>query len=115
MLKCVSPASARSRTAHHSSSVVQHYANAISEAWGDGAGKMKRKELIVSDDADFKAQALSRKLKRNSKGKFQLESKEDMESPDEADALFAAMMPARVLVARQVMGGPGLVPHIWAE
>jgi hypothetical protein len=94
----------------------QDYANAISEAWGEGAGKMKRKEIIAPDDPDFKAQCLSRKLKRNSKGKFQLESKEDlaargMDSPDEADALLSAMMPTRLLISRQVMGGFEPVPH----
>lgn len=89
------------------------YANAISEAWGEGAGRMKRKDMLVCNDLDFKAQAVSRKLKRNSTGKFQLEPKEDMakrglDSPDEADAIFGAMMPAPMVRGQQVMGNqPG--------
>jgi hypothetical protein len=85
------------------------YNNAISEAWGEGAGKIKKKEIIIPDDLDFRGQILGRKLKRNSSGKFQLESKEDMakrglESPDEADAILGAMMPCPQGSPRQVMG-----------
>jgi hypothetical protein len=74
------------------------YANVISEAWGESVGQIKRRDHIIPNDAEFKGQVLSRKLKRNSTGKFQLESKEDMarrglESPDEADAILCAMMP----------------------
>jgi phage terminase large subunit len=73
------------------------YANAISEAWGESVGQIKRRDHLIPNDAEFKGQVLSRKLKRNSTGKFQLESKEDMarrglESPDEADAILCAMM-----------------------
>lgn len=85
------------------------YQNAISEAWAEGAGKIKKKEIIIPDDQDFKGQILGRKLKRNSSGKLQLESKEDMakrglDSPDEADAILGAMMPNLQMVPRQVVG-----------
>ncbi len=75
------------------------YRHAVSEAWGEGIRKIKRKEIILPADADLKAQILGRKAKRNSSGKLELESKEDMKkrglsSPDEADALFMALMPA---------------------
>ncbi|MDE2099815.1 MAG: hypothetical protein KGL39_21360 [Patescibacteria group bacterium] len=93
------------------------YANAISEAWGEGSGKVIKKDHIIPDDPDFKAQALTRQIKRNSSGKMQLESKEDLakrglESPDEADAIFCAMMPGPILrsvnlggLAREEVGG----------
>jgi hypothetical protein len=75
------------------------YKNAIGEAWGEGAGKIIRNEIILPNDPEFKAQILSRKAKRNSSGKFELESKEDMvarglASPDEADGVLGCMMPA---------------------
>jgi len=75
------------------------YKNAIAEAWGEGCNKIKRGDIILPADLDMKAQILGRKAKRNSSGKLELESKEDMKkrglnSPDEADAVFGAMMPA---------------------
>lgn len=84
------------------------YANAVSEAWGEGAAQIKRKEIIVCPDTEFKAQMLVRRLKRNSSGKFQLESKEDLakrglDSPDEADAVLGAMLPLP-MISRNVMG-----------
>lgn len=74
------------------------YRNAVAEAWGEGANKIKRCEIRLPNDPDLKAQILGRKCKRNSSGKLELESKEDMKkrglsSPDEADAVFGAMMP----------------------
>ncbi len=75
------------------------YKNAVSEAWGEGIRKIKRREIILPNDPDLKAQILGRKAKRNSSGKLELESKEDMKkrglsSPDEADAFFMSLMPA---------------------
>lgn len=74
------------------------YANAISEVWGVGASNIKACDLIIPDDEDFRAQILSRPLKRNSSGKFQIQPKDeyckDHPSPDEADAILGAMMPA---------------------
>jgi hypothetical protein len=85
------------------------YADEISEAWGEGAGKMKRLQHQMPNDTDFKAQVLSRKLKRASDGRFKLETKEDMakrgvESPDEADAVFMSAMPSKLRRSINVMG-----------
>jgi len=76
----------------------QNYSNAISETWHEGAGKIISQDIILPLDEDFRGQILTRQSKRNSTGKFQLESKEDMkkrglDSPDEADAILRAMMP----------------------
>ena len=73
------------------------YANAISEVWGSAACKIRSCEMIIPDDEDFRSQMLSRMLKRNSSGKFQIEPKEEyckrgFRSPDEADAICGAMM-----------------------
>ena len=88
------------------------YANAISEVWGCGAAKIRGCDIIMPNDEDFRSQVLSRTLKRNSSGKFQIETKEDyikrgFPSPDEADAIFGAMMPA-VNMARVNLLTPGL-------
>ena len=74
------------------------YANQISESWHESIGQIIRRDIILPHDDDFKAQILSRMSKRNSRGKFMLESKEDMakrglDSPDEADGILRAMMP----------------------
>lgn len=75
------------------------YANSISEVWGSGAKRIKDCDHIIPDDDDFRMQAITRPLKRNSQGKFQIQPKEDYckdgrPSPDEADAVFGAMMPS---------------------
>lgn len=79
---------------------TQGYKNAVSEAWGELANKIKKCAVILPDDPDLKAQLLGRKAKRNSSGLLELESKEDMkkrglDSPDEADAVAACSMPAQ--------------------
>lgn len=86
----------QSKTVHD-----HEYANAISEVWGSGAAKIRGRDIIIPNDDDFRSQILTRTLKRNSKGKFQIESKEDMvrrgvSSPDEADAILGAIMPAYI-------------------
>ena len=101
------------------------YGNAWSEAWGTTAGQIKECSIILPKDEDLRGQLLGRKLTRNSKGKFMLESKEEMRnrnvpSPDEADAVCCAIMPPMALVARPVMGGQPFVPKhtkdsIWCE
>ena len=75
------------------------YSNAVSEVWGVGAAKIRACDIIIPNDEDFRSQILSRTLKRNSTGKFQIEPKHDyvargFPSPDEADAILGAMMPA---------------------
>lgn len=89
----------------------ERYADAWSEAWGEGTARIKACEFVLPRDLEFRAQALSRKCKPISSGKYKLETKEEMRrrnipSPDEADAIFMAMMPPRILTARPVMGVP---------
>ena len=84
------------------------YANAVAEAWGSGAARIRKADIIIPNDEDFRMQVLTRTLKRQSAGKFLLESKEDMAkrglpSPDEADAIFGCMMTAPM--ARSVQFG----------
>lgn len=74
------------------------YRNKIAEAWGEGIAKIKRCEVILPDNLDFKAQVLGRKGRPNSSGQLEIEAKEKYkervgESPDEADAVFGALMP----------------------
>ena len=68
------------------------------EAWGEGIAKIKRCQVILPTSLDLKAQVLGRKGRPNSSGALEMESKEIYkkrtgESPDEADAVFGAMMP----------------------
>lgn len=91
------------------------YGNAWSEAWGGTAARVKECSIILPRDEELRGQLLGRKVMRNSKGKFVLESKEQMRmrnvpSPDEADAVCCAVMPAMQLTARPVMGGFNYVP-----
>jgi hypothetical protein len=55
--------------------------------------------VILPDNEELRMQCLQATLKRHSSGKFLMKAKEDMvkdglESPDEADAVLGAMMPA---------------------
>lgn len=93
----------------------EQYGNAWSEAWGNTAGRLKECSIILPKDDELRGQLLGRKIKRNSKGKFILESKEEMRSrnvpsPDEADAVCCAVMPSIQLRATPVMGGQSYVP-----
>ena len=77
----------------------QGYRNQIAEAWGEGIAKIKRCAVILPNDQDLKAQIIGRKGRINSSGMLEIEKKEDYkkragESPDEADAVLCAMMPA---------------------
>lgn len=96
------------------------YLNAITEAWGEMARRIKACEVILPNDADFKAQILGRKCRHNSNGKLQLESKEEMkkrglDSPDEADAVCCAAMPApRMRSVSLVPSGPSKVFEDWS-
>lgn len=91
------------------------YGNGWSEAWGCTVARLKECSLIIPYDDALRGQLLGRKIKRNSKGLFMLESKEEMRarnvaSPDEADAVCCAAMPAMQLQATPVMGGQPFVP-----
>lgn len=81
------------------------YANLASETWIEGCMQIQRKEVILMDDLEFKAQAVNRRMVPHSKGLLKMESKDDMkkatrdggavpESPDRAEAVFGALMPA---------------------
>ena len=91
------------------------YGNAWSEAWGSTVSRLKECSLTIPRDDALRGQLLGRKIKRNSKGLFMLESKEEMAkrgvpSPDEADAVCCAAMPAMQLQSIPVMGGQSYVP-----
>lgn len=74
------------------------YANLNSQAWGGMARDIKGCDRIIPDDDDFRMQVLTRPLKRNSSGKFQIQPKEEYckdgrQSPDEADAICGCNLP----------------------
>lgn len=81
----------------------EHYANLGAEMWFEGAMAVARREYVLPDDNELKAQMLNRKKVPHAKGKLAIESKEDMKkgnreggpagSPDRADAVFGAMRP----------------------
>ncbi len=84
------------------SRVSDHYANLAAEMWFEGAQKIARREIILPDDDDLRAQMLDRKRVPNARGKLALENKSEMrkrgvESPDRADAVFGAMTSVRRL------------------
>jgi phage terminase large subunit len=92
-----------------------HYANAGAEMWFEGAKKIVRREVILPDDNEMKAQMLNRKKIPHIKGKLAIEHKKDMKkgnreggpasSPDRADAVFGSLMPP--LQLRSFATGPG--------
>jgi len=78
----------------------EHYANLAAEMWFEGAKQIARREIILPDDDELRAQILDRKRVPNARGKLAVESKTDMKkrgvsSPDRADAVFGAMTPVR--------------------
>ena len=78
----------------------EHYANVAAEMWFEAAKQITRREIILPNDDDLRAQMLNRKRVSNARGKLAVESKSDMkkrgvDSPDRADAVFGAMMPVR--------------------
>jgi phage terminase large subunit len=82
----------------------RHYYNLASEFWLEGCERIKRRDVILPDDLDFKAQAINRRMIPHSKGLLRIEPKEEMrradrpggsvpESPDRAEAVFGALAP----------------------
>jgi hypothetical protein len=72
------------------------YLNRIGEVWTEGTIGIRKREWILPRDEELKAQIISRKSSRDSKGRLTIESKEDMarrgiQSPDRADAVLGAM------------------------
>ena len=77
-----------------------NYANLAAEMWFEAAKKIAKREIILPDDDELRAQILDRKRVPNAQGKLAVESKSDMKkrgihSPDRADAVFGAMTPVR--------------------
>ncbi|HUA66219.1 MAG TPA: hypothetical protein VME24_10245 [Alphaproteobacteria bacterium] len=88
----------------------QHYANLAAEMWFEGAKQIARREIILPDDDDLRAQMLDRKRVPDSRGKLAVESKSDMRkrgvhSPDRADAVFGAMTPIRRIQSYNMIDG----------
>jgi hypothetical protein len=80
---------------------TQFYSNKAAEIWGEGAKKIEDKKIILpKDDETLKQQLITRKWDGYfSDGKMKLVSKEKMrneglKSPDRAEAVLGAMMPA---------------------
>lgn len=72
------------------------YFNRITECWHESSLKISKRQIILPNDEDFRAQAINRKVKHHSKGKLWMESKREMSerqvgSPDRADAVFMAI------------------------
>lgn len=77
----------------------EHYVSVGAEIWYEAGKHITNKTYVLPRDMTFRAQALSRKRKKNDKGKLAVETKEEMRmrgvsSPDAADAVFGAMMPS---------------------
>jgi len=76
------------------------YANKGAEIWFEARVKIEKGEIILPNDPELIGQLTSRRGWPDSKGRLQLESKADMRSrglpsPDRADAVLGAMLPAR--------------------
>ena len=77
------------------------WSNKGSEVWDRARKLIEDCKIILPDDEVFKEQAVNRKWQRASDGKLQLEPKDVLKrrgghSPDRADAVFGAMMPAPI-------------------
>lgn len=76
----------------------QHYANLAAEMWFEGGQQIARRQIVLPEDDELRAQMLDRKQVPDGRGKLAVESKSDMKkrgvnSPDRAEAVFGAMMP----------------------
>jgi hypothetical protein len=77
---------------------VEHYANKAAEMWYEGGKHITLKTFTLPNDMKLRAQLLSRKRKKDTRGKLAVEAKDDMRkrglaSPDLADAVLGCMMP----------------------
>lgn len=76
------------------------YSNTAAEIWFEGRVKIEKGEIILPNNPELVAQLTGRRGWPDSKGRLQLESKQDMRSrglpsPDRADAVLGTIMPAR--------------------
>jgi hypothetical protein len=76
------------------------FLNLGSEIWFEGARRIKNREFILPEDAEFIRQATDRRVEYTSTQKLRAESKADMRlrgvaSPDRADAVFSVMAMAK--------------------
>ena len=90
----------------------EHYANVAAEMWFEAAKQIARREIILPEDDELRAQMLDRKRVANARGKLAIESKREMAkrnvgSPDRADAVFGAMMPVRQIQSVNIGNGNG--------
>ena len=79
---------------------ADYYANKGAEIWFEARTQIERRQIILPDDRELVAQLTARRGWPDSKGRLQLESKADLRargvaSPDRADAVLGAMMPAQ--------------------
>ena len=75
------------------------YANKGAEIWFEGRTLIEQQQIILPNDRELISQLTSRLGWPNSRGKLELESKSAMRarglaSPDRADAILGAIMPA---------------------
>ena len=87
-----------------------NYANQAAEMWWEAARKIAKREIILPDDDELRAQILDRKRVSNAQGKLAVESKSEMKkrnvgSPDRADAVFGAMTPVRRIQSYNLTDG----------
>jgi hypothetical protein len=76
------------------------FLNLGSEIWFEGARRIKNREFILPEDAEFIRQASDRRVEYTGTQKLRAEPKADMRSrgicsPDRADAVFSVMAMAR--------------------
>lgn len=74
----------------------EHYTNLAAEIWFSARTKIERRQIILPDDRELVGQLTTRLGWPDSKGRLQLEPKQDMRkrglrSPDRADAVLGAM------------------------
>lgn len=100
---------------HNGSSAVEgnKYANKITEAWFNFRKKVNAGKCYIPNDNILLQQLCSRQYKMDSKGRIQLESKDDYckrtesKSPDRADGVVMAFYDEAVAAAGSVTGGYG--------
>jgi NAD(P)-dependent dehydrogenase (short-subunit alcohol dehydrogenase family) len=83
------------------------WANKGSEVWDYGRKQIEDRLVILPNDDTLKEQLLNRRWQRKSDGRLLLESKDTLRkrgghSPDRADAVLGAMMPAPAIASAPI-------------